>query len=405
MVTKEISKGILLHKQQHMTEDADNPEVIYIFTVEVKTLQVLEFTADFSDSENLVVEDHADLIATTTIQPFTSEVVAVLRLSKNWKLKSKFRFTMHTPSVECQRKFLSEYFVALQNEISTAYKKLSRVPTDLIPTADLASILRKEKLRFVDPEFLPTDSSLYGSQESPFDTLIQWRRPEEFSSLESPAEESASPLTLYNPAIELADIKEGSLGDGWFISALATLAEVPSLIDRLFLTKAPTKDGFYRVKLCKNGEWSVVTVDDCFPCVPDGGPVFARSSCNELWVLVLEKAYAKLHGSYLTLKGGYAHEALMDLTGCPCTYYDFEDVYIKEMVSNGSLWNRLKEAEERGFLLSASTFGEQRWADTPTCENEDNSLLAGHSYTINALWEYKGSKLLKVRNIWGQFDW
>jgi calpain-15 len=245
---------------------------------------------------------------------------------------------------------------------------------------------------------------LYGTQDSPFDTLIQWRRPEEVAVLEE-NEEVDPTLVVYNSKIEVNDIKEGSLGNGWFISALATLAEVPLLIERLFLTKTHNKEGVYRVKLCKNGEWSIITVDDYIPCIPDSGPIFAKTSPNELWVSILEKAYAKLHGSYLTLKGGFAHEALMDLTGCPCTYYDFEDSFIKEMIANGSLWNRLKEAEEKGFLLSASTFGEQRWADTPTGDTEDNSLLAGHSYTINGLSEYKGSKILKIRNIWGQFDW
>jgi calpain-15 len=47
------------------------------------------------------------------------------------------------------------------------------------------------------------------------------------------------------------------------------------------------------------------------------GPIFSRANGNELWVLLLEKAYAKLHGNYQLLKGGYCNEALIDLTGCP----------------------------------------------------------------------------------------
>jgi calpain-15 len=68
-----------------------------------------------------------------------------------------------------------------------------------------------------------------------------------------------------------------------------------------------------------------VTVDDFFPCFPNGSPMFSRSNGNELWVLLLEKAYAKIHGGYKTLSGGLPHEAMMDLTGCPTTSFSFKD--------------------------------------------------------------------------------
>ena len=42
----------------------------------------------------------------------------------------------------------------------------------------------------------------------------------------------------------------------------------------------------------------------------NGGPIFSTTSENELWVLILEKAYAKVHGSYLSLRGGYTIEGL-----------------------------------------------------------------------------------------------
>lgn len=55
-----------------------------------------------------------------------------------------------------------------------------------------------------------------------------------------------------------------------------------------------------------------------------GGPIFSKvSPGNDLWVLLLEKAMAKIHGSYFNLIGGSTKDALIDLTGCPCESFDF----------------------------------------------------------------------------------
>jgi len=47
-----------------------------------------------------------------------------------------------------------------------------------------------------------------------------------------------------------------------------------------------------------------MVIDDCIPCYEKGGPAFTQSKTNELWVLLLEKAYAKIHGSYDNIIAG-----------------------------------------------------------------------------------------------------
>jgi calpain-15 len=123
--------------------------------------------------------------------------------------------------------------------------------------------------------------------------------------------------------------------------ALASLAERPKLVENLFITKEKNDEGVYRIKFCKNGEWVEVTVDDYFPCVPMGNPMFSRANGNEMWVLLIEKAYAKLHGNYFTLRGGFANEGMIDLTGCPSTTYDFLNEKVKKMIETDELWNNI----------------------------------------------------------------
>ena len=101
-----------------------------------------------------------------------------------------------------------------------------------------------------------------------------------------------------------------------------------------------------------------VTLDDYFPCLENGGPIFSRANGNELWVLLVEKACAKLHGNYYTLRGGFANEGMMDLTGSPTECFDFEDPICQQLIESGEFFKKIKQFDTAGFLISASTPGE-----------------------------------------------
>ncbi len=70
------------------------------------------------------------------------------------------------------------------------------------------------------------------------------------------------------------------------------------------------------MQLCHNGIWHRIMVDDQFPCI-NNELAFAHSVDNELWAPLLEKGYAKLHGSYLNIEAGYSENVFRDLTGAP----------------------------------------------------------------------------------------
>ena len=62
----------------------------------------------------------------------------------------------------------------------------------------------------------------------------------------------------------------------------------------------------------------MIMLDDYFPCYnAKSGPAFSKGKMSEIWVLLLEKAYAKVYGSYHAIEMGFASHALRDLTGAP----------------------------------------------------------------------------------------
>ena len=65
-------------------------------------------------------------------------------------------------------------------------------------------------------------------------------------------------------------------------------------------------------------------IDNFIPSI-NHRPCFSRSNGQELWVLLLEKAYAKLHNSYNKISYGLCYEAMRDLTGAPSYELKFSD--------------------------------------------------------------------------------
>ena len=50
-------------------------------------------------------------------------------------------------------------------------------------------------------------------------------------------------------------------------------------------------------------------------------PAYSQANGPELWVLLFEKAWAKIHGSFARIEAGSAHLTMRDLTGGPGYHY------------------------------------------------------------------------------------
>jgi hypothetical protein len=106
-----------------------------------------------------------------------------------------------------------------------------------LPLDDIREKLKEANMNFIDIEFPPVESSIYSPSETlkPFAREnIVWKRPKEFMVVDE-SKDLFAPEIFYKK-IEPNDIKQGQLGDCWFMCALASLAEMPYLVERLFIT-------------------------------------------------------------------------------------------------------------------------------------------------------------------------
>lgn len=110
-------------------------------------------------------------------------------------------------------------------------------------------------------------------------------------------------------------ILQGALGNSYFVNALKLLACYPPYIKRLLVSDKFSSKGLYTVKFYKLGRWRYVHIDDRIPCRQSGRVNFCRNgNPNETFAMVIEKAYAKLHGCYEAIAVGLVEKVLHDLT-------------------------------------------------------------------------------------------
>ncbi|KAL2020012.1 hypothetical protein VTK56DRAFT_8915 [Thermocarpiscus australiensis] len=221
-----------------------------------------------------------------------------------------------------------------------------------------------------------------------------------------------------------SDVKQGNLGDCWLMASLSGLANVKDGIRRICV-EYDTKIGIYGFVFYRDGEWIYSIIDDKLylksPCwdspsmqrdllqqidredvervyrktYQTGSKALFFAQCkdqNETWVPLIEKAYAKAHGDYASLAGGWIGEGLEDLSGGVTT-----ELLASDILDLDGFWeNELSRVNEE-FLFGCSTglldggYGER------------DGISEGHAYVVMEARTLKnGTRLVKLRNPWGK---
>ena len=235
---------------------------------------------------------------------------------------------------------------------------------------------------FIDEEF-PHDNEGVAHDEAfqPYNEFgaIKWLRPNAITELKG-----LSPILF--EGIDLNNVKQSPLIGCDLYSALATMTEFPQRLLKIFTSKDTSKQGAYSVKFLVSGIPLEILIDDYIPCLKDNQPLFSKPNSSEIWFLLLEKAFAKLYGSYDHIKQVGITEALEVMTGMPTSQTPLKNA------DSDIIWNHLNDSDKKNFILCAGN-------------NQKAHEKHNRIFPIVRVYEQDEHRILKLRNPFDDFKW
>eukprot|EP00930_Biecheleria_cincta_P039541 TRINITY_DN27175_c0_g1_i1.p1 TRINITY_DN27175_c0_g1~~TRINITY_DN27175_c0_g1_i1.p1 ORF type:complete len:751 (+),score=107.80 TRINITY_DN27175_c0_g1_i1:11-2263(+) len=258
----------------------------------------------------------------------------------------------------------------------------------------IAAECRSRRQKFSDPEFPASERAIFANGHSPSLGSItaqqpSWRRASEGALDAGRGAASGQQAEVIVP---------GALGCAHLLGALATMRVLGRDPRELIVWREPDV-GVFGVRFFKDGEWMYEVLDDFLPLSAVSGQP-ACSMCvlgsgePQDWLALLEKAYAKIHGSYEASTVGCEEEALEDVLGAGASCTKVSDFPIW-----GELWQHLQAKQKRGYALMAIRRRE-RAGDLLT-----TGLLSGQAYPCSRFEVVDGQTLVELHNPWSKGQW
>ena len=179
-----------------------------------------------------------------------------------------------------------------------------------------------------------------------------------------------------------------------FFHAIKILTKIPGLIPQIFKSEKVNPNGFYELYIYTHGQFKILIVDDYFPIIKGSNLLrFAKPVKSEIWLLLLEKAFAKLNGGYGSLFSCNISHVIQTFTGFPIErlfFYDLLDIEdLEDIIRINKATNIINLCPKKNIC-------------------EEIGLIPGRAYLVEDIFDIRNNndegkeeclKVLKIENI------
>ncbi|KAI2618279.1 cysteine proteinase [Hypomontagnella submonticulosa] len=348
---------------------------------------------------------------------------------KKFTTKAPGKATTIIPHNEYVEKAAKRSSKAVGTNTQTSYEEAAAVCKAKV--AKIVKECRRVNQKYRDPHFDLEVDLKWGSRDT-LESLCNLKEPSEDDNSAFKPKSVKRVVDIFDdPKFYIEgptanDVRQGRDGDCWLLAALCTLSNKPSLIEKVCVAR-DEQVGVYGFVFHRDGEWISEIIDDkLFLTKPDfdesflermlwedrerinseeqyrkayqsgsGALYFAQCEHeNETWLPLLEKAYAKAHGDYAAIEGGFTGEGIEDLTGGVTS-----ELYTTDILDKEYFWKEELMKVNDQFLFGCST---GMWG---AFWGERKGIYELHAYSIMKAVDIDGQRLVLLKNPWGKGEW